>query len=415
MRQNKKDRPLKHKHNKRIKRAGFLFFVVFFLFGILAFEPKDQEIVYKASAAVPSAISFGAIDYENLVLQVYNNSNDIVYYSTDNTNWEELDAIYNSSTNSYSMDISWVAANSDVTLYFKGDTVKTVKQITLPMQNSDFIVEYDKIENEFTFSSMNDADYFEWRKTSDYYWNKVSFTEASASYQTFMEEIESFRLKGAKIILRIPQVAGTGVNNVGTRPSVEIAITIPAQVAAPAVKVNSSKLTLSTSSSLEYYDTNSGMWMECEGTMSLEDIAPSVLVENGATAVTLSIRKGATSSSSYSKTQKLSIPAQTAAPTIGGSSSDVTYYYLNSKLVMQFNKASKTDLYEYTVVKSDASLNIATVSWRTVNSSALMTLSASSAPDGCTIYVRKKGVDENTTLKVSLVLASAVNSFTVKY
>ncbi len=413
---NKKNKAtLNHNHTKMIKKGGFLFLTILFLFGILAFQPKEQEKVYTASAATATAVSFGTIDYENLTLQVYNNNNDIVYYSTDNVNWEELDATYNSTSSSYSMDISWVSATGDVTLYFKGDSAKTVKQISLPAQNTDFAAEYDKVENEFTFTSMDDANYFEWRNAADYYWNKVSFTESSGSYQTFKDTIECFRLKGAKIIIRIPQVMGSGAANVGSRPSTEIGITIPAQLSAPAVKVNSSRLTLNTTSTMEYYDTDSGLWMECDGTISLTDIAPSVLYENGAKAVTLSIRKEATTSSAYSKTQKLKIPAQAAPPTIGGNTYDVTYYYLNGKLVMQFNNASSSNVYEYTVIRGEADFSVETASWRSVSSTALMTLTSSAAPEGCTIYVRKKGTDENTYSNISLVLASAVNSFTVHY
>ncbi len=398
-----------------VKIGGFLFFTILFFFGILAFWPKEQETVRKASAAAASAITFGTIDYENLTLQVYNNNNDIVYYSADNTNWEELDAAYNNSSSSYFMDISWVSTTNDTLLYFKGDTVKTVKQITLPAQNTDFMAEYNKVDNEFTFSSMDDANYFEWRKAANYYWNKVSFVESSASYQNFMDTIEGFRLKGAKIIIRIPQIMGTGVTNVGSRPSTEISITIPSQSAAPSVKVNSSKLTLNTSTSMEYYDTGSGLWMECESTMLLSEIAPSVLYENGASPVTLSIRKEATTSSPYSKTLKLKIPAQAAAPTIGGSSYDVTYYYLNGKLVLQFNNASSSNPYEYAIIRYDDDFFVEKANWKTVTSSALMTLTTSVAPDDCTIYVRKKGTDENSNMNIPLVLSSAVNSFTVTY
>jgi hypothetical protein len=399
----------------KIKRIGALLCAMVFLAGLTVCDIIGVGMVAKVSAATASAITFGTVDYENLTLQVYNNNNSTVYYSTDNTNWEEMDAAYSSSTSSYSMDISWTPATSDTTLYFKGDSVKTVKQITLPAQNTDFAAEYDKVQNEFTFSSMDDADYFEWRNTTDYYWNKVSFNENSASYQNFMDTIEGFRLKGAKIIIRIPQTMGTGAGNVGARPSKEINITIPSQPAAPAVKVNSSKLTLSTTTSLEYYDTQSELWMECESSMPISSIAPSVLYENGASAVTLQIRKAATGSTPSSKILKLKLPAQTAAPTIGDRSADITYYYLNGKLVIQFNNASDTNLYEYAVIKANYTFTVASASWKTVKTTQLMTFSTSTAPEGCTIYVRKKGRDENTNSNLSLILASDVNSFTVNY
>ncbi len=368
-----------------------------------------------ASAAEATAVKIGAIDYEALTLQVYNNDNDIIYYSTDNQTWEELESIYNTATQTYSMDIAWISPSSDVTLYFKGDKVSTVRSVTIPGQNSSIEILYDKVEGEFTINNADEADFFEWRKTTDYYWNKVSLNETSASYKTFQTNMENLRAKGAKVILRIPQEAGTGASNPGTRPSAEITITIPARAAAPAVKVNSSKLTMNTTSSMEYYDSRTDLWIEFDGAVTLEDIAPKALYENGANSVTLQIRKSATSTTSSSKVTKITIPGQSAPPTIGGNSYDVTYYYQNSKLVMQFNNASKTNAYEYVIVKAGASFNASSAGWKTVTANSLMTLSASTAPKGCTIYVRRKGIDANTSTNVALVLASAPGSFTVTY
>lgn len=388
-------------------KQRYLFFLYCILFLIMP--------VGNAFASEAAAISFGKVNYEELTLQVFNNNNTIVYYSTDNSTWSEIEGGYESTTKAYTLDISWVSAASDVTLYFKGDIVKTVKSITLPMQNSSINVEYDKVEGEFTFTEAEEADNFEWRKTTDYYWNTVSFDESTASHKKFLETMENLRVKGAKLVFRTPQVIGTGSGDVGMRPSKEIAITIPARGAAPTVKVSSSKLTLNTTKSIEYYDSAGGFWIECDGAMAIEDIAPKALYENGGKSVTLLLRKSATATVPYSKTLKLTIPGQAEKPTIGGSASDVTYYYVNSKLVMQFNKASATNIYEYTIVREGNELNLARASWKSVNSTKLMTLSKVTAPSGCTIYVRKKGIDENSSKKVSLVLPSAINSFTVTY
>lgn len=369
----------------------------------------------QAYAADASAISFGTIDYENLTLQVYNNNNGVVYYSDDNSNWSELEGGFDPTTKSYTMDISWVSLTADVTLYFKGDSVKTVKSIILPMQNSSIGVEYDKAEGEFTFSEVEEADYFQWRKITDYNWNTVSFSENSTSYKNFLTTMEFLRVKGAKILIRTPQVIGTSASNTGMRPSAEVTITIPARSAAPSVKINTSKLTLSTTSSIEYYDEVNDLWMECDGVMSIEDIAPRALYENGGKTVTLQLRKSATSSTANSKVQKLVIPGQSAAPTIGGSVNDVTYYYINSKLVLQFNKASETNVFEYAIVKADDDFTPGSVVWRTVNSTKILNISAVSAPEGSTIYVRRKGRDENTSKNLSPILSSAVNSFAVTY
>ncbi len=367
----------------------------------------------KAEAAM--AVSIGTIDYDRLTMQVFCNNNTIVYYSIDNNNWSEVEGAYNNAAKAYIMDISWVSNTSDVTLYFKGDIVKTVKSITLPKQNTVINVKYDKFEEEILFEDAEEANSFEWRKSTDYNWTTVSMDETSSSFEKFMKKISLLQTTGAKIIIRIPQAMGTGLNDVGVRPSKEVTLTLAARAAAPSIKVNSSRLTLNTSAAMEYYDPYSDLWIECSTQMSLEEIAPRVLYENGGVTTTLRIRKAATSAAIYSKTATITIPGQAAPPRIGDSSAEVTYYFMNSKLMLQFNRASEAELYEYVIVRPGAEFNIATASWKTVKSSALMTISGTSAPEGSMVYVRRKGKDADTTKGTGLVLPSAINSFSVDF
>lgn len=366
-----------------------------------------------ASAATASAISIGAIDYDNLTLQVFYNNNAIVSYSTDRKNWTELEGMYDSTTSSYTMDISWLSTNSDQTLYLKGDVVTTIRTVSLPAQNTSFKVAFNAVEEEFTFDNAEEADSFQWRKASDYVWKEVSMDESSTSYKAFLSMIEKFRVKGASIVIQLPQVKGTSNSNVGRRPSKAVTINIAARAAAPAIKVNFSKLTLNTTSAMEYYNAASGLWIECDGAMSIDEIAPKVLYANGSNTVTLKIRKAATTSVTYSKTATITIPGQPAPPSLGGNTSDCTYYYLNSKLMLQLNKASATTAYQYVIVKSGQTFNEFGASWRSVTSSKLITLSSSAAPSGSTVYIRKMGVDAKDS--GDLVLPSAVSSFVVKY
>lgn len=365
--------------------------------------------------ASASAVSIGAIDYDALTIQVYKNDNSIVYYSTDKSNWTQVEGEYDSTTKSYEMDISWVSSKNDVTLYYKGDTVKTVKSVTLPAQNTTFSVTFDKSDGSFTFDNADEADSIEWRKSTDYYWHTFDIDEASATYDSFLDLVKKLRTSGASIILRIPQVKGTGANDVGMWPSVERTVSIPVRTSAPTIRVNSSKLTLNTTTAMEYYDSYSDSWIECTDNMSLDEIAPKALYANGAKDVTVLIRKEETDTDSYSKTAHVKIPAQDAAPVIGDSSDAVTYYYMNSKLILQFNKASSSNVYEYTIVKSGSDFDMTTASWRSVKSANIMTLTQIMAPDGCTVYVRKKGTDANTATDTSLVLSSAIRSFKVNY
>lgn len=370
--------------------------------------------VKTARAETASVVAIGKIDYDELTIQVYNNNNSLVYYSVDGDNWIELEGAYDSNTKSYTMDISWVSVKSDFTLYFKGNIVTNLVYVTLPMQDTVFSVIYDKAECDFTFNTSDDADYFEWRKASDYLWHRVNLDDESASYKAFLNTMESFMCKGAKLSFRTPQVAGTA-DNTGSRPSKEVAVTIVARPDAPAVSVNPSKLTVNTTSSMEYYDAGSGSWIECESTMTLDEIAPSVLSENGSHDVTLKVRKAATTSMPYSRTAYVKIKGQAAAPEIGDNTKDVTYYFVNSKLVMSFNNASETNVYEYSIVKYDDTFDATTARWTQVNNSKLITLSSSAAPYGCTVYVRKRGTAANTAKNVELILSSAVSYFLVSY
>lgn len=361
----------------------------------------------KANAGTAASISFGSIDYDAYTLQVFNNSNSIVYYSTDKSNWYEMEGAYDNSSASYTMDISWITDTKEVTLYFKGNTVTTIKSITLPMKNSSLNVTFDKAEGDFTFDDTEDAKFFEWRKSSDYNWSTVSLDEDTASYQEFLKTINTFRTMGAKIDIRTPQIVGNGSKSVGCRPSREVFVTIPKRANAPTITVNLTKLTLNTTEAMEYYNSSINTWIGCSSSMPLEDIAPAVLYSNGGRKATINIRMAETDTSPYSKTASITIAGQTAPPVIGDDSANVTYYYVNSKLTMQFHSASVNVPYEYAVVNSDDTFDTATAIWRTVTNSNIMTISSSTAPEGSKIYIRKKGV--NSTLP------SAAVSFTVKY
>ena len=360
------------------------------------------------------AVSVGTIDYEELTIQVFPNHNTIIYYSVDESNWIEVEGGYHSDSKSYTMDISWINSSTEVTLYLKGNINSSIKAVYIPMQDTTFKVTYDKAEEEFDFINAEDYESFEWRKASDYNWNRVSLDETSASYRGFMNMLETLRVKGAKIVFRLPQIQGNAYSS-GSRPSKEVTLTIAARAEAPKISVNVSKLTLNTTEAMEYYNETLRTWMECSKTMSLEELAPKVLYQNGAQTVTLMIRTAATTKASYSKTAYVTINGQAKAPEIGGNDKDVTYYYSNSKLVMAFNKASSTNAYEYAIVKPGYDFDPASARWYSVTSTRLMTISANLAPKGSKVYVRRKGVNANTSKGTELELASASNSFSVTY
>lgn len=363
-----------------------------------------------AKAGTASAVTLGSVNYDELTLQVCNNQNTIVFYSVDQLNWTEVEGSYEAGA--YLMDISWVSVSADVTIYFKGDSNSSVTSITIPMQNNDFKVTFDKVDGLFSFENTDLADNFEWRKATDYNWSTVSLDEDSSSHQAFLKKIEAFRTKGTKLILRLPQESGNA-RDAGSRPSKEIAVTIPAYADAPNVSVNASSLTLNTTVAMEYYDEATDSWIECTRGMTVEEIAPEVLYQNGSKNVTLKLRTAATEKAPYSKTTQLTIPGQQAAPKIGGNTDDISYYYVNSKLTMVFNLASKTNEYEYVIIKPDMEFDFAKARWTTVSQSKPMTLTNTTAPNGCTVYIRKKGINASSTKNIGLSLSSAIASFDV--
>lgn len=392
------------------KKKLRIFIPVLLVLGLLILIP-----ISKISAAEAKPVSIGKIDYDTLTMHVYTNNNTVVHYSTDKTTWYEVEGNKTTENDAFLMDISWVNSSQDTTLYFKGENDKTIQSITLPAKDTPLKVVYDKVDSIFDFENCDAATHFEWKKATDYVWNKVSLDTNTDSYQSFLKTIDGLLVKGAKISFRIPQTVGTNANNVGARPSKEVNITLAKRANAPSVKVNANKLMLNTTLSMEYFSEKINAWVECDKSMTIEDIAPSTLFRNGSKSVTLQIRTAATANKTYSKTTYIKINGQAGAPTVGDNSKDVSYYYQNGKLMLQFNNASKTDVYSYAIVKPGSTFNETTTAFTIMNTTKAKAISSTTAPEGSTIYIRKQGINENTTKGIELVLASEVNSFKVSY
>lgn len=383
---------------------------ILFILGLLLVIPMA-----KTSAADAKPVSIGAIDYDMLTMRVYTNHNTVVHYSTDKTTWYEVEGNKTTENDAFIMDISWVNQTQDTTLYFKGENDKTIVTVTLPAKDTTFKVVFDKVDCTFDFQNCDAATHFEWKKDVDYTWNRVPIDVNDATYQAFLKTIDGLLVKGAKVNFRIPQILGTNANNVGARPSKEVTLTLAKRANAPSAKVNANKLMINTTTSMEYYHEAKKMWMECDKSMTIEDIAPSTLFRNGSKSVTLKIRTAATANRTYSKTAYLKINGQAGAPSIGDNSKDVTYYYQNGKLMLQFNKASKTEVYSYAIVKPGSTFNETTTPFTVMNTTKAKAITSATAPEGSTVYVRKQGVNENTSKAIALELASEVSSFKVNY
>lgn len=380
---------------------------------IIAIAPA--YLVKAEEKADKKAVTIGTIDYDRLTMQVNANENRIVYYSTDKTNWLEVEGNKTANNKAYLMDISWVSATEDRTIFFKGDSVTTIVAVTLPKRDDTFKVTYDKVDCDFIFDNNHDALSFEWKKASDFTWHTVSFETESSSYQKFLVSMEGLLLKGAKVNIRLPQIMGKNAEEPGERPSREVTVTLTKRAEAPSVKVNTVKLNLTTTTSMEYYDETLKEWVDCDRNMLLEDIAPSVLFKNGAKTVNLMIRTRATANRAYSKTLVLTIPGQKSAPTVGGSSAEVSYWYQNNRLMLQFNNASRTNIYSYAIVKPGETFDVSTARFNTVTTSSSRAITISTAPEGSVVYLRKQGTNGNLNRNSNIELSSEVISFTVTY
>ncbi len=367
------------------------------------------------SAADAGTITVGKTDYDEMTMRVYMNGNSICYFSTDaKKTWNELEGdIVTDSTGSYKiMDISWASVSADVTVCFKGDKNVEVTEAVLPKQSVAFKVKYLKASGDFEFSGNDDFSSFMWRKSTDYNWKTVPFDEKSTGYKAFLKEIEGLKLKGAKLVFRTAQIAGTDADNMGERPGRDISISITKRTAAPVIKVNVNKMTLNTKASMEYFNVKTSAWEPCEKNMTLAAMVPDVLFNNGAKKTSVKIRNAETATKPYSNTFILTVPGQGTAPSVG---TDVTCAFEEGKLALTFVKASATVPYEYCVVAAGSSFDESTAKWKTVKKAKTVKITQKAAPDGSTVYFRYKGIAANDAKKIALALPSYYCTYSVKW
>lgn len=357
-----------------------------------------------------------SIDYEELWLVVDAGDNTAVYYSDKAQKvWTEA---VKDTDGKYYIDISWLKSTSNVAIALKGDRNDEVVSIPIAARESKFKVKFDKVKGTLSFTSLPaDTVNFEWRKATSYEWHTVSVADAGKADSAFGQEIEKLRVAGASIYVRLPQekgVAGAdGTFGVGKRQSKEVKVSISKRVTAPKIKINGAKLLLNTTTAMEYSTDNGKTWTKAAKNMSLETVAPGAL-GTGAKDVTVWFRKAATAKAGYSKTFVLEIPAQRTAPTVSaGGTAEVSYESSDGKFYLSFSSASKTSPYEYTVVKSGSTLDMAKASWRAVTSAKKISVSPRTAPEGSTIYVRKKMTSQTKTTEFAL--ASVMGEIPVSY
>lgn len=389
--------------------APFLFACLLF-FGVLT---VSSPIAVKADSA--AAVEITDIDYQELEMKIALNGNEKVYYSdSKKTTWYEVEG---ASVAGYKyLDLSWINETSDYTMVLKGSEEDTEVTVVLPERNSSFSVKYDQLEGRLVFANEDGASEFQWRKSTSYEWSDIISMSQTPEFE---ETLDKFRASGAKIYVRIPQEKGTSASNPGIRQSKEVLVTIAKRATAPKVALNVTKYTLSTKDTMEYRihsiggdltSTSSYKWTTADKNMALSEILPSDLRSSTTLLnkdIIIAFRTEETEKKTYSKTQYLSIAAQTGQP------EELVTGVSGTKFQIFFSDATKTDPYQYAIVKDGETFHETTASWKTITSNKTVSFTAKSAPEGTKIYVRMKG--KSATSKTAPVLPSKCSVYEVKY
>ncbi|MBP1756065.1 MAG: hypothetical protein H6Q59_2463 [Firmicutes bacterium] len=388
-----------HKDKKtELRRILGLTSALFLMVLLISFLPKQADAA--------TTISVKEINYQNSTITIQLGDSDRAAYFSDTSkkSWEEIPGTI-SSSNTIVMDISWITATRNVILYLKGSSTSSVISVTIPKQASNFGVTFNKVKGTFTFKNAGNRN-IEWRKKGSTVWNLVDPNKISS-------EMSLMYTNGAALYFRLAPLNGTGISNVGFRPSKEVAISIPKKSAAPLIVINGSKFSIAVKKGMAYRSMNSGgsasEWISISSNsdLLLKNIAPSVLYRvNTATssAITFQFRTNATSSALESKTTAVTVPIQEGPP--NADSYGISLGYTSSStLSLQVKAASSTLPFEYTVVKEGSELNYQNAVWTTIASSTALTLDNTVAKQGSHIYLRKKSV--GTTGNTDYTLASA--------
>lgn len=396
---------------------------VAFIFAMLGFclwnkgayvQASDETTTDKATA-----VKVVCINYEEGKLQIDACNNTKVYYSdSSQKTWYVLEG--GKENGILTMDISWISTAKDYELNLKGSDDETVVSVELPKYNSTLKVKFDKVDGTLDFTNEDGATKFEWRKAAAIdKWSSASIDTSKDDAKEFLKEIETLRVKGGKIQVRIPQTVGTSEANTGSRPSKVVTVSITKRGNAPSVKVVSNSMQVNTTDKMEYKLISVGgtqqtdaKWTVCDKKMSLSALTPQVLTVSGGAVgqdVIVAVRKAETEKAPYTKTNYLAIPAQPEAPDASTFSTSKT----TSKFSLIIGNASKYTPYQYAVVAKGDTKSDSNLVWKTVSSSKEISFNIKKYPEGSTIYVRTKG--ENLSKKVDLKLPSAYTTISISY
>ncbi len=362
--------------------------------------------LFSRPAQAAGSIAVKEINYQNSTITLQLNSGDTAVYFSDSSKkiWDEVPGTI-SGSKTITMDISWVSASKNYVMTFKGDQSTSVVSVTIPKQATNFKATFNKVKGTVTFSNAGNR-IIEWRKKGSTTWNTVNTA-------TISQEMTNLYSNGATVYFRLAPVNGSGITNVGFRPSKEVAITIPKKAAAPAVSINGSKFSIAVKKGMAYRtmgpDGTATDWININSNsdLLLKNVAPGALYRSGSAtqaAVNLQFRTNASSSALISKTATVTVPVQEGPPdaeTYGISLN----YTSSSSLSMQVKAASSKTPFEYTIVGEHLELNYQTAAWTEINTGTAVSLDSTKAKKGSHIYIRKKSVGSSGSEDYALASA----------
>ena len=381
---------------------------------VAAFSTKAH-----ADEAAAGPVDIGVTDYEALTMKIIRNGNTRIYASIGNKNsFAEVEG--EPDGDKLVMDISFANPSTDVSIWLKGDKDTKVIKVVIPKQSSSLKAKYDKATGTVILSGYDDQTTFRWHKNTDNNYKTVAIDPGDPSNKAFVNEIEALKIKGAKICIGLAGRNGTGIDDMGKRPGKEVVVGITKKNSAPNIKLNYSKLTFNTKETMEYKIVGSGEgWKSCTKNMSLKDVAPATLAENGSHVVSVKFRVAETSSKPASLESFVTIKGQRKAPTIGKSGTNVVVSKETGtdkkagKTLVTFVTASKDNPFEYKIVKPDETPDY-TKGWKLVKKTGdVKKFSERQLPAGSKILVRYKSVNDNVNKGIVGQMASAYSSYTV--
>ena len=340
-----------------------------------------------------ASITVKEINYQNSTITLQLNEGDTAVYFSDSSKriWDEVPGSIQSNK-TVTMDISWISAGSNYIMNFKGNSSTAVVSVTIPKQATNFNATFNKIKGTISFKNSGKR-MVEWRKKGSTAWKTVD-------NNTISSELSLLYSNGATVYFRLAPVNGTGIANVGFRPSKEVTITVPKKPSAPVVTINGSKFSIEVKKGMAYRtmnkDGSASDWITVGSTtdLLLKNIAPSVLYSAAPvspSAITMQFRTNAKSTALMSKTASITIPIQEGPPSLEAYGISLNYTS-SSSLSLQVKAANSKVPFEYTVIKEGSELNYQTTAWTAITSSTAITLDNVAVKAGSRIYVRKKSV-----------------------